>query len=98
MSGSKKNAMAAIFLAGCLTALATTTFAQSSQSGHQNQGQPGQQPNANKDQKPADSGSSLAIPTNQPPVNAEEDAAAKAFQAMRSEERRVGKECRSRWS
>jgi len=74
--------MAAIFLAGCLTASATTAFAQSSsQSGQQNQGQPGQQPNANKDQKPADSGSSLAIP-NQPPVNAEEDAAAKAFQAM----------------
>src|SRR5246500_428619 len=83
MSGSKKNAMTAIFLAGCLTAFATTAFAQSSsQSGQQNQGQPGQQPNANKDQKPADSGSSLAIPTNQPPVNAEEDAAAKAFQAM----------------
>jgi len=83
MSGNKKNAMAAIFLAGCLTAFATTAFAQSSsQSGQQNQGQPGQQPNANKDQKPADSGSSLAIPTNQPPVNAEEDAAAKAFQAM----------------
>jgi tetratricopeptide (TPR) repeat protein len=78
MSGTKKNAMAAIFLAGCLTA----AFAQSSQSGQQNQSQPGQQPNANKDQKPADSGSSLAIPTNQPPVNAEEDAAAKAFQAM----------------
>ena len=83
MSGNKKNAMAAIFLAGCLTAFATTAFAQSSsQSGQPNQGQPGQQPNANKDQKPADSGSSLAIPTNQPPVNAEEDAAAKAFQAM----------------
>ncbi len=82
MSGNKKNAMAAIFLAGCLTAFATTAFAQSSsQSGQQNPGQPGQQPNANKDQKPADSGSSLAIP-NQPPVNAEEDAAAKAFQAM----------------
>ena len=78
MSGKKKNAMAAVFLAGCLTA----AFAQSSQSGQQNQSQPGQQPNANKDQKPADSGSSLAIPTNQPPVNAEEDAAAKAFQAM----------------
>jgi tetratricopeptide (TPR) repeat protein len=78
MSGNKKNAMAAILLAGCLTA----AFAQSSQSGQQNQSQPGQQPNANKDQKPADSGSSLAIPTNQPPVNAEEDAAAKAFQAM----------------
>jgi len=78
MSGNKKNAMAAVFLAGCLTA----AFAQSSQSGQQNQSQPGQQPNANKDQKPADSGSSLAIPTNQPPVNAEEDAAAKAFQAM----------------
>ena len=83
MSGNKKNAMAAIFLAGCLTAFATTAFAQSSsQSGQPNQGQPGQQPNANKEQKPADSGSSLAIPTNQPPVNAEEDAAAKAFQAM----------------
>jgi len=82
MSGNKRNAMAAIFLAGCLTAFATTAFAQSSsQSGQQNPGQPGQQPNANKDQKPADSGSSLAIP-NQPPVNAEEDAAAKAFQAM----------------
>ena len=78
MSGKKKNAMAAVFLAGCLTA----AFAQNSQSGQQNQSQPGQQPNANKDQKPADSGSSLAIPTNQPPVNAEEDAAAKAFQAM----------------
>jgi len=78
MSGNTKNAMAAVFLAGCLTA----AFAQSSQSGQQNQSQPGQQPNANKDQKPADSGSSLAIPTNQPPVNAEEDAAAKAFQAM----------------
>jgi len=83
MSGNKKNAMAAIFLAGWLTAFAATAFAQSSsQSGQQSQGQPVQQPNANKDQKPADSGSSLAIPTNQPPVNAEEDAAAKAFQAM----------------
>ena len=82
MSGSKKNAMTAIFLAGCLTAFATTSFAQSSQNGQPNQGQSGQQPSPSKDQKPADTGSSLEIPTNQPPVNAEEDAAAKAFQAM----------------
>src|SRR6267378_285489 len=82
MSGSKKNVMTTIFLAGCLTVFATASFAQSSQSGQQNQNQPGQQPNPNKDQKPADSGSTLEIPTNQPPVNAEEDAAAKAFQAM----------------
>ena len=82
MSSSKKNAMTAIFLAGGLTVFATTAFAQSNQSGQPNQGQSGQQqPNANKDQKP-DSGSSLEIPTNQPPVNAEEDTAAKAFQAM----------------
>jgi tetratricopeptide (TPR) repeat protein len=79
---SKKSAMTAIFLAGCLTAFATTAFAQSNQSGQPNQGQSGQQQaNPNKDQK-TDSGSSLEIPTNQPPVNAEEDAAAKAFQAM----------------
>ena len=82
MSSSKKRAMTAIFLVGCLTAFATTAFAQSSQGGQPTQGQPGQQPNANKDQKPGDTGSSLEIPTNQPPVNAEEDAAAKAFQAM----------------
>jgi len=79
---SKKSAMTAIFLAGCLTAFATTAFAQSNQSGQPNQGQSGQQQaSPNKDQKP-DSGSSLEIPTNQPPVSAEEDAAAKAFQAM----------------
>jgi len=82
MSSSKKKAMTAIFLVGCLTAFATTAFAQSSQGGQPTQGQPGQQPNANKDQKPGDTGSALEIPTNQPPVNAEEDAAAKAFQAM----------------
>src|SRR6266699_2472959 len=83
MSGSKKNVMTTIFLAaGCLTVFATASFAQSSQSGQQNQNQPGQQPNPNKGQKPADTGSSLEVPTNQPPVNAEEDAAAKAFQAM----------------
>jgi tetratricopeptide (TPR) repeat protein len=82
MSGGKKNAMTAIFLAGCLT-FATTALAQSNQGGQANQGQSGQQqPNPNKDQKPGDSGSSLEIPTSQPPVNAEEDAAAKAFQAM----------------
>src|SRR5260370_37050955 len=82
MSGSKTNVMTTIFLAGCLTVFAPASFAQSSQSGQQNQNQPGQQPNPNKGQKPADSGSTLEIPTNQPPVNAEEDAAAKAFQAM----------------
>jgi hypothetical protein len=82
MSGSKKNTMTAVFLAGCLTVFATTAFAQSSQSGQPNQGQSGQQPSPNKDQKPADTGSSLEIPTNQPPVSAEEDAAVKAFQAM----------------
>jgi len=81
MSGSKKNAMTAIILAGCLTVFATTACAQSSQSGQQNQNQSGQ-PSPNKDQKPADTGSSLEIPTNQPPVNAEEDGAVKAFQAM----------------
>ncbi|HVH50298.1 MAG TPA: hypothetical protein VM781_01430, partial [Candidatus Bathyarchaeia archaeon] len=82
MSGSRKNAMTAMFLAGCLTAFATTAFAQSSPSGQPTQGQPGQQPNPNKDQKPGDTGSSLEIPSNQAPVSAEEDAAAKAFQAM----------------
>src|SRR6201981_3098775 len=82
MSSSKKNAMIAIFLAGCLTAFATTAFAQSNQTGQPTQGQSGQQPNTNKDQKPGDRGSSLEIPATQPPVNAEEDAAAKAFQAM----------------
>src|SRR5260370_22529090 len=82
MSGSKTNVMTTIFLAGCLTVFATASFAQSSHSGQSKQGQSGQQPNPNKNQKPADSGSSLEIPTNQPPVNAEEDAAAKTFQAM----------------
>jgi len=83
MSSGKKNAMTAIFLAGCLTAFATTALAQSNQGSQPNQGQSGQQqPNSNKDQKPGDTGSSLEIPSNQPPVNAEEDAAAKAFQAM----------------
>jgi tetratricopeptide (TPR) repeat protein len=82
MSGNKKNVITAMFLAGCLTAFASTAFAQSNNSGQPNQSQPGQQPNSNKDQKPADSGSTLEIPANRPPVNAEEDAAAKAFQAM----------------
>ena len=82
MSGSKKNVMTTTFLAGCLTVFATASFAQSSQSGQQNQNQPGQQPSPNKDKKPADSGSTLEIPTNQPPVNAEEDAAAKAFSRL----------------
>lgn len=82
MSGSKKNTMTAIFLAGCLTAFATTAFAQYPQNGQQqNPNQSGQQPNANKNEKP-DAGSSLEVPKNQPPVNAEEDAAAKAFQAI----------------
>ena len=82
MSSGKKNAMTAIFLAGFLTAFATTAFAQSNPSGQPNQGPPGQQPSPNKDQKPADSGSSLEIPADKAPVNAQEDAAVKAFQAM----------------
>jgi tetratricopeptide (TPR) repeat protein len=86
MSGSKKNAMTAIFLAGCLTAFASTAFAQSPQNGQQqNPNQSGQQPGANKNEKP-DAGSSLEVPKNQPPVNAEEDAAAKAFQAIPNSE------------
>jgi len=64
------------FLAGCLM-LGSQASAQSSQS------QSGQQPaTTTKDQKPADSGSTLAIPSTQPPVSAEEDAAAKAFDAV----------------
>src|SRR5260370_7792823 len=74
--------MTAIFVAGFLTAFATTAFAQSNPSGQPSQGPPGQQPSANKDQKPADSGSSLEIPADKAPVNAQEDAAVKAFQAM----------------
>src|SRR5579863_2556553 len=76
MSSGNRIMVVAGFLAGCLM-LGSQASAQSSQS------QSGQQPaTTSKDQKPADSGSTLAIPTTQPPVSAEEDAAAKAFQAM----------------
>jgi tetratricopeptide (TPR) repeat protein len=74
--------MTTILLAGCLTAFIATTFAQSSQSQQGSQNQSGQQPSTNKQQKPAESGSSLDVPGSQPPVNAEEDAAVKAFQAI----------------
>lgn len=79
MNGRKKHAAVAVLLAGCLMASGTSVFAQASQSSQGSQSQPGQQPTPtpNKDQKPADSGSTLAIP-----VNAEEEAAAKAFQTM----------------
>ena len=76
MSSRNRLMIMAGVLAGCLM-LGSQASAQGSQS------QPGQQPGTTaKDQKPADSGSTLAIPTTQPPVSAEEDAAAKAFQAM----------------
>jgi tetratricopeptide (TPR) repeat protein len=83
MSGKNKTAATAILLAGWLSAFAASTHAQTNQNGQGNQGQSGQQPSTqNKSQKPADSGSSLDIPTAQPPVSAEEDAAVKALQAM----------------
>jgi tetratricopeptide (TPR) repeat protein len=76
MSSRNRIIVTAGFLAGCLM-LGSQASAQSSQS------QSGQQPaTTSKDQKPADSGSTLAIPTTLPPVSAEEDAAAKAFEAM----------------
>jgi tetratricopeptide (TPR) repeat protein len=82
MSG-KKNAVTTVLLAGCFAAFAASAFAQNNQSGQGSQNQSGQQPNnASKDQKPANSGSTLDIPSSQPPVSAEEEAAAKAFQAM----------------
>src|SRR6266478_5231644 len=80
MSSKNRFATTAVLLAGCLTAFAATAFAQSSQNQQGGQSQPGQQ--ANKQQKPAEAGSSLDIPSSQPPANAEEDAAVKAFQAM----------------
>src|SRR6266481_7939930 len=80
MSSKNRFATTAVLLAGCLTAFAATAFAQSSQNQQGGQSQPGQQ--TNKQQKPAESGSSLDIPSSQPPANAEEDAAVKAFQAM----------------
>ena len=71
MSSRSRIIVMAGFLAGCLM-LGSHASAQSSQS------QSGQQPGtATKDQKPADSGSTLTIP-----VSAEEDAAVKAFQAI----------------
>jgi tetratricopeptide (TPR) repeat protein len=82
MSGINKIATTTILLAGCLTALEATTFAQSSQNQQGSQNQSGQQPSTNKQQKPAESGSSLDVPGSQAPVNAEEDAEVKAFQAI----------------
>jgi len=82
MSGMNKIAMTTILLAGCLTALEATTFAQSSQNQQGSQNQSGQQPSTNKQQKPAESGSSLDVPGSQAPVNVEEDAELKAFQAI----------------
>jgi tetratricopeptide (TPR) repeat protein len=66
--------------AGCLAGCLILGLRVSAQA---NQTPSGQQPaTTSKDQKPADSGSTLSIPAAQPPVSAEEDAAAKAFQAM----------------
>jgi tetratricopeptide (TPR) repeat protein len=75
---SKYRNITAILLAGWFSVFATSAFAQSSQSGQG--GQPGQQ--QNKEQKPAESGSTLEIPISKAPASAEEEAAAKAFQAM----------------
>ena len=77
MSGKNRIAITVILLAGSFTISETVALAQAGQS------PAGQQPAAtSKDQKPADAGSSLEIPVAQPPVNAEEDAAAKAFETL----------------
>src|SRR5947207_13317580 len=77
MSSNNRITMTVILLAGSLMATAEVGLAQTGQNPS------GQQPaNPSKDQKPADSGSSLEIPAAKQPVNAEEDAALKAFQAM----------------
>jgi tetratricopeptide (TPR) repeat protein len=79
MSGKRTKILTSATLAVCLSAFTTATFAQTPPA------QSGQQPApAAKDKKPADSGSKLDIPAAQPPVNAEEDAAVKAFQALPS--------------
>ena len=71
MSGKNRIAITVILLAGSFTISETVALAQAGQS------PAGQQPAAtSKDQKPADAGSTLEIPVAQPPVNAEEDAAA----------------------
>jgi tetratricopeptide (TPR) repeat protein len=81
MSG-KNSGLTMVLLAGCLAA-ASLSFARGSQNGQGAQNQPGQQPTTtNKDQKPAESGSTLSVPS--PPASAEEDAAVKAFQTMPS--------------
>ena len=77
MSGKNSGAATVILLAGCLTGFGTSAIGQTTQSG--------QQPSTTKkDQKSADSGSTLDVPSSQPPVTAEEDAAVKAYQAMPS--------------
>lgn len=85
MSGKNRGATTVILLAGCLTVFGTSAFGQTNQTGQGSQTQSGQQTSTTKkDQKPADSGSTLDVPSAQPPVNAEEDAAVKAYQAMPS--------------
>ena len=83
MSGKNRNVATIILLAGCVSSL----HLRHSRDVRAGQTEPaGQQPAAaNKDQKPAESGSTLDIPDRKPPVNAEEDAAVKAFQAMPSD-------------
>ena len=77
MSGKNSGAATVILLAGCLTGFGTSAIGQTTQSG--------QQPSTTKkDQKSADSGSTLDVPSSQPPVTAEEDAAVKAYQAIPS--------------
>jgi len=77
MSSNNRITMTVILLAGSLMATAEVGLAQTGQNPS------GQQPaNPSKDQKPADSGSNLEIPAAKQPVNAEEDAALKAFQSM----------------
>jgi tetratricopeptide (TPR) repeat protein len=79
---SKNSGLTIVLLAGYLAA-ASLTFARDSQNAQGAQNQPGQQPpTTNKDQKPAESGSTLSVPSS--PASAEEDAAVKAFQTMPS--------------
>jgi tetratricopeptide (TPR) repeat protein len=77
MMGKFRNVTSIFLLAGCVAASGSVAYAQAGQS------QPPQQPTTqNKDQKPADTGSSLDIPKAQSPSTPEEDAAFKAYQAM----------------
>jgi tetratricopeptide (TPR) repeat protein len=72
-----------VLLAGYLAAAGSSVFAQGNQNAQSGQNPSGQQPpTSNKDQKPAESGSTLSVPSS--PASAEEEAAVKAFQAMPS--------------